>query len=279
MRPERILIYAWSPVCLWEITSSGHADTAALTFISLALLARLTNREKLAGGWLGAAFLVKLYPIALLPAFLRGRRLRAAWVMLAVIAAGYSFYLRRGVSVLGFLPTFAQEEGMQNGTRYFPLAFIERNLHVTIPTSAYVAICAAVFGVLSLWAYRRAVTPKACVASGLVLATALTLSFSPHYPWYFLWLLPFVTIRPWPPAFFLALAPTYLLTTKLGVPGEPMYQLNCFLYGGFFVLLVNEWLSNYFPKLLVRNTREVLSALLPMRLHEASGEVPAQEEL
>ena len=62
LRPERILLYAWSPVCLWEIASSGHADAAALTFISLALLARLTNRDKLAGGWLGAAALVKLYP-------------------------------------------------------------------------------------------------------------------------------------------------------------------------------------------------------------------------
>src|SRR5271154_3430099 len=112
MRAERVLLYAWSPVCLWEIASSGHADGAALTFISLALLARLTNREKLAGGWLGAAVLVKLYPAALLPAFLRGRRLRVAWVMLAVIAAGYLFYLRKGVSVLGFLPTFAQEEGI-----------------------------------------------------------------------------------------------------------------------------------------------------------------------
>jgi hypothetical protein len=113
----------------------------------------------------------------------------------------------------------------------------------------------------------------------LVLATALTLCFSPHYPWYFLWLLPFLTLRPWPPAFFLALAPAYLLTTKLGLPGEPMYRLNCLLYGGFFVLLVNEALSNYFRKLLVRKTRELFSALFPAPLHDASGDVSAQEEL
>src|SRR5271163_192232 len=81
MRPERVLLYAWSPVCLWEIGSSGHADAAALAFISFGLLARLTKRDNLAGGWLGAAALVKLYPIALLPAFVRGRRSRAAWVM------------------------------------------------------------------------------------------------------------------------------------------------------------------------------------------------------
>src|SRR5271163_2477886 len=35
MRPERVLLYAWHPMCIWEIASSGHADAAALAFISL----------------------------------------------------------------------------------------------------------------------------------------------------------------------------------------------------------------------------------------------------
>ncbi len=61
MQPERVLLYAWHPVCLWEIASSGHADAAAVTFISLALLARLTNRDTLSGGWLGAAALVWIF--------------------------------------------------------------------------------------------------------------------------------------------------------------------------------------------------------------------------
>jgi alpha-1,6-mannosyltransferase len=279
MRAERVLLYAWSPVCLWEIASSGHADGAALTFISLALLARLTNRDELVGVWLGAAALIKLYPIALLPLFLRGWRSRTPWAMLGVIVAGYSFYLSRGVSVFGFLPAYTKEEGMQNGTRYFPLALVERNLHVTIPTAAYLVVCAAILGALAWWAFSRGLAPDTCVGYGLVLATALTLCFSPHYPWYFLWLLPFLTLQPWPPAFFLAVAPMYLLSTKLGMPGEPMYRLNCFLYGGFFVLLVNQWLSNYFPKLLIRKTRGILSALLLMRPQDVSGEVSPQEEL
>jgi alpha-1,6-mannosyltransferase len=277
-RAERVLLYAWSPVCLWEIGSSGHADAAALTFISFGLLARLTNRDNLAGGWLGAAALVKLYPIALLPAFVRGWRSRATWVVAGVIAAGYAIYLKRGVSVFGFLPTFAREEGMESGTRYFPLAFIERNLHVTIPTFAYLVLCAVVFAALAWWALRRGAAPATCVGSGLLLATAFTFSFSPHYPWYFLWLLPFLTLRPWPPAFFLALAPTYLLTTKLGVPGEPMYRLNCLLYGGFVLLLVNELLSNYVPKLLVRKIKEIIRAMLPMPPDDASRETSAQEQ-
>jgi alpha-1,6-mannosyltransferase len=250
MQPVRVLLYAWHPVCLWEIASSGHADAAAVTFISLALLARLSNRDVLSGGWLGAAALVKLYPIALLPAFLRGGRLRPAWMALGVMAAGYSLYLSVGTAVLGFLPTYAEEEGMKSGARYFPLAFLERHFLVPIPTPAYLAVCAVVLGALAWWAYQRGVVPEACISSGLVLATALTLCFSPRYPWYFLWLLPFLTLWPWRPAFFLVLAPTYLLTTRLGVPGEPMYQLNCMLYGGFALLLAYDWLSDFVTKLL-----------------------------
>ncbi|MGB6830300.1 MAG: hypothetical protein WBE41_19795, partial [Terracidiphilus sp.] len=64
----------------------------------------------------------------------------------------------------------------------------------------------------------------------------------------------------------------------LGVPGEPMYRLNCLLYGGFALLLVNELLSNYVPKLLMRKTKEIIRAILPMPLDDASREASAQEQ-
>lgn len=277
MRAERVVLYAWCPVCLWEIGSSGHADAAALTFVSFALLARLTNRDKLVGGWLGAAALVKLYPVALLPAFMRGWRARAAWVSVAVIGAGYAIYLRRGLSALGFLPTYAQEEGMESGTRYFPLAFLERNLHLNVPNVAYLIVCGVVFVGLGWWSIRRAALPARSIGSGLVLATALTLSFSPHYPWYFLWLFPFLTLRLWPPAFFLALAPMYLLTTKLGMPGEPMYRMNCWLYGGFILLLFGELLLKYAPRFFIRRT-ETRIQMVSIRPSNASCAASTQEQ-
>ena len=57
-----------------------------------------------------------------------------------------------------------------------------------------------------------------------------------------------------------------------------MYRLNCLLYGGFALLLVNELLSNYVPKLLVRKTKEIIRAILPMPPHDASREASAQEQ-
>ena len=276
--PERVLLYAWHPLAIWEIASSGHVDAAALAFISLAILARLSNRDTLAGGWLGAAVLVKLYPVTLLPAFLRPRRLRPAWVTCLVVAAGYALYLSAGKGVLGFLPVYAREEGLKSGTRFFPLDFAEHLFHRAIPSDSYVAICACALAALAWWAYRHGAQPAACIRSGLLLATALILCFSPHYPWYFLWLLPFLALWPWRPAFFLALAPGYLLSTSLGAPGAPMYWMNCLLYSGFLLLLAYDWLIDRAMPWLGRKVNRIQEPRAWTAVHRTSQDVSATEE-
>ena len=233
---ERVLLYAWQPVCVWEIGSSGHIDALAVTAISLALLARLQSRPRGALAWIGAATLVKLYPVALVTAFLRRRILGPILLLLGIVAAGYLPYLSVGSGVLGFLPSYAKEEGIDSGVRFFPLDVVDRAFHVSIPSGAYIALCFLPMAALAWWAYRAGINRQACVATGLVLATGLTLCFSPHYPWYFLWLLPFLTLWPWRPAFFLVIAVTYLLATRFGAPRE-IFHMNTLLYSGFFLLL------------------------------------------
>jgi alpha-1,6-mannosyltransferase len=250
---ERVLLYAWNPLCLWEIASSGHVDAAALTFISLALYASIRDHRTQASAWLGLATLVKMYPIVLLPAMLslplhkRSRRRLAIAVAttLGVIGLGYSCYATVGAGVFGFLPAYAQEEGLASGSRYFPLTFMDRLLHRNIPPAVYLAICAVGMLALCLWALRRGATRNASIFSALVIATVLNLCYAPHYPWYFLWLLPSLTIYPWRPAFYLVTAATFLFATQLGAPGEPMYLLNKLLYGGFLFVLAYDLLNSY----------------------------------
>src|SRR5437763_13869121 len=64
---QRILLYAWHPLAVWEFAGSGHVDAIAIAFISLALLARHRNAEGTTGFALASATLVKLFPVALLP--------------------------------------------------------------------------------------------------------------------------------------------------------------------------------------------------------------------
>jgi alpha-1,6-mannosyltransferase len=135
---ERVLLYAWQPVCIWEIGSSGHIDALAVTAIALALMARLQGRPRGAMAWLGAATLVKLYPIVLFPAFLRRRIVGPLLLLGGIVVAGYLPYLSVGRGVFGFLPEYAKEEGIDSGVRFFPLDVIDRAFHISIPSGAYI---------------------------------------------------------------------------------------------------------------------------------------------
>ncbi len=234
---EQIVLYAWNPLCFWEIGSSGHVDAVALTFIALAFYARLKQRPGFVGAWLGAATLIKLYPFVLLPALFRRGEWRMIAVLSATVALGYACYASVGSAVVGFLPTYAQEEGIDSGGRYFLLTLARRTLHTSVPAFPYVVVCAAVLLCLSYVAFRRDSQQTAFIFWSLVIATAANLCFSPHYPWYLLWLLPALTIVPWLPALYLVVASTYLFATRLAMPGEPMYHLNMWLYGGFLCML------------------------------------------
>jgi hypothetical protein len=255
---ERVVIYAWHPLCFWEIASSGHVDAAALTFLTLAVYARLRCKSGSAGAWLGAATLVKLYPAALLPVFFQRSKWRMPAVFAALVAFGYACYASVGLGVFGFLSGYAQEEGLSTGGRYFLLTFANRALHTDIAPMVYVALCAASMLALCIWAYLHGAQSNHFILAALVIATMLDVFYSPHYPWYFLWLLPYVAIVPWRPAFYLVTAATYLFGTNLGAPGEPMYRLNTLLYTGFAFMLGYELLTLLPSRLTVHRSQQGL---------------------
>jgi hypothetical protein len=255
LKPERVVIYAWHPLCFWEIASSGHIDAAAVTFLTLAIYARLRNKSLATGSWLAAATLIKLYPAALLPAFFQRSKRSMPAIFAAIVVVGYICYSSVGAAVFGYLPGYAQEEGLDSGSRYFLLTLATRTIYSAIPPAAYVAMCVVIMAGVCLWALRRGGEPYAFLLSALVIATISNLFYSPHYPWYFLWLLPFAVVVPWRPAFYLITAATYLFGTNLGAPGEPMYHLNVLLYGGFAFMLGCELVPAAMKRLILKAGR------------------------
>ena len=63
--------------------------------------------------------------------------------------------------------------------------------------------------------------------------------FSPHYPWYIIWLIPFFTLVPNLPILTYLMAFFYLFTTQLadGTPTQ-MFILNKILYGAVTIAVV-----------------------------------------
>jgi hypothetical protein len=188
-----VLLYAWHPLALWEFAGSGHVDAAAIACCLAALLARMRNRNALAGAALGVATLFKLYPVVLLPALWRPGDRRLPLAFAATVGAGYLPYLGAGLRVLGFLPGYVREEGLlsssREGSRYYLLQLLE-SMGVDVGFAAYLVPAGLALVALSAWICLRRKPPEDFAGAALLMATATILAFSPHYPWYFAWLLP-----------------------------------------------------------------------------------------
>ena len=251
LRREQALLYAWCPLLVWEIGSSGHLDSVATAFIALALLARYRRQPIPTGLFLGLAIMTKMYPLVLLSALFRRGEYKMPATVAAVIAIGYACYSSVGMRVFGFLGGYVQEEGIETGARYFLLELAQHlpGLH-GISTAAYFAFAALVFAGLILWCWRTCCNPAwprpgsaqtrlfglparaDFIIPAFALALSLMLLFSPHYPWYVAWLVPFLTLVPDITVLAYVCSLFYLCTTEIAVGyGPQQFLLNKILYG------------------------------------------------
>jgi len=124
--PERVIAYAWHPLPIFEFAGAGHIDALMICCIALALFTRAKQKFGIAGFAIGAATLVKFFPVVLLPAIYQrwDKKLPIAFAVTIVVC--YLPYLfGAGVRVLGFLPQYAKEEGLLNGAGYYLLVLID----------------------------------------------------------------------------------------------------------------------------------------------------------
>lgn len=266
-RREQVLLYAWCPLVVWEFASSGHVDSVVVAFIALALLARYRRHNALTGLFLGLAIMTKFYPIVLLPALFRRDDYKMPATGAAVIACGYACYSSAGMRVFGFLGGYAQEEGIETGTRYFLFELARRvpGLH-NLPTGAYFGFVALVFAVLLLWCWQTCCNPAwpeadavqtrffclppdaAFLVPAFAIALALMLLFSPHYPWYLAWLVPFLTLIPDVTVLAYVCGFFYLCTTAIAVGyGPQQFLLNEILYSGILIAFLLDLALRRWP--------------------------------
>ena len=228
---ERILLYAWHPLVIWEFAGSGHADAIAIAFIALALLAWRSKAHLGAGVALACATLTKLIPLVLFPALLKQGRWKVLVAFAGTIIVGYLGYLSVGpVAAMGSLPVYSSEQGLMTGKQYYVLN-VARKLFGAI-VSPFVYICAGmlVMAVIALWVLLRKPRPQDKLEAPLALATGTTVLFAPHYSWYFTWLVPYLCFTPSLWLFYLTFASFLLYRTWLGDSPDDMLLLNSLIY-------------------------------------------------
>jgi hypothetical protein len=245
---ERILIYAWNPLALWSFANDGHVDAIAVGLLGLALLLRARHKDGWAGAALAGAVLAKFFPLVVAPAFLRGGHFwRPALAGLLVIGCGYALYSSAGMHVLGFLPSYGQEEGFVNGTGFWALAGLATL--IALPPSAvliyaaFVAMAFLALVVAILWQPAPANDARAlCRDTGLLAAAAMAAT-SPHYHWYFAWLALPAVVAPSRALLWLATAP--LLLIEEPVPGDRFFWPSLVYVPAILLLLADfrPWLA------------------------------------
>ena len=178
-----VLAYAWNPLLAIEVAGSGHIDIvgALLLLISVAALERRWRATAAVG--LGLAVAVKFLPIVLLPLYWKRIRIRDAAAAAAVVGVLYVPFLNHGRIPIGSLTTYVKSFRF-NGPVFAMLD------HVAPPQ--FLAGLAVLVG-LATATWLRNVAPESS-ADVFAWPLAASLLCAPViFPWYLLWLLPFLT--------------------------------------------------------------------------------------
>jgi hypothetical protein len=177
-----ILAYAWNPLLATEVAGSGHIDIVGVLLLLISVAALWRNRRGVAAVAFGLAVTVKFLPIVLLPLYWRRLRIRDALLAVFVCGLLYLPFLEGGRIPIGSLGTYVQSFRF-NGPVF---AILERELAPQLVAALAMLVGFAVS--IGMRMRSAAWSPDA-----FAWPMAASLLFAPViYPWYLLWLLPFL---------------------------------------------------------------------------------------
>lgn len=241
-RPRQfLLLYAWHPLVIWEFAGSGHVDAIAMCFIALAFLAWQKKSDLGAGFMLACATLTKLFPLVLLPSLLKQGRWKIVPIFAVTIALGYLAYLSVGpTAVLGSVPVYTKEMGVLTGQQFYALSLVRKLFGWELPSLAYMIVAAVVMCTIGLWVLAKRAHAEENLKHAMILATATTVLFAPHFSWYFCWLVFFLCFTPRLAVFYLTIANLFLYRTWLGDSPDEMFMINSVIYLPALLLAIVE---------------------------------------
>jgi len=176
------LAYAWNPLLVTDVATSSHVDIfgALLLLVSVAALGR--RRRTVAAVAFGLAVAVKFLPIVLAPLYWRRVRIRDGLMAVFAVVLLYVPFLgswRVPTGSLGiYVQRFRFNDPLFSGLEHF------------VDAHAAAALAVIVGLVTAVWLRSK---NRCCGSTEWAWPMAMSLACAPVvYPWYLLWLLPFL---------------------------------------------------------------------------------------
>jgi hypothetical protein len=196
-----VLAYAWHPLLAIEVAGSGHVDIVGVLLLLVSAASLVRRWRAVAAISFGLAVAVKFLPIVLLPLCWKRVRLRDAALAAIGIALLYVPFLNHGRIPIGSLGTYVQRFRFNDPV----FATLER-----VAAPQFVAGLALLVGFLTaIWMRKK---PAEGSAEAFAWPMAASLFCAPVvYPWYLLWILPFLRSTSTLPilVWTLSILPTY----------------------------------------------------------------------
>jgi len=180
-----VLAYAWNPLLAIEVAGSGHIDVVGALLLLVSGAALVRRWQATAAVALGLAIAVKFLPVVLLPLYWKRIRIRDAVLAAAVVGLLYVPFLNHGRIPIGSLGTYVQNFRF-NGPVFAALAQVA-------PPQLLAGLAVLVGLVTATWLRRRRAAPEWSPDQFAWPMAACLLCAPVVFPWYLLWLLPFLT--------------------------------------------------------------------------------------
>jgi hypothetical protein len=211
-QPEHmVLAYTWNPLLAIEVVGSGHVDIVGALLLVISVAALVHHWRAIAALTFGLAVAVKFLPIVLLPLYCKRVRIRDAALAAGVVALLYVRFLNQGRIPTGSLYTYV------TGFRFNGPVFAV--LHPFVPPQLLAAIAVLVGLVTAAW--MRSALSDLCPDHFAWPMAASLLCAPVVFPWYLLWLLPFLTSNSTLPIIIwtVTIVPTYVMWHLRAVTG------------------------------------------------------------
>ncbi len=196
-----VLAYAWHPLLAIEVAGSGHVDIVGVLLLLVSAASLLRHWRAVAAVSFGLAIAVKFLPIVLVPLYWKRIRMRDAALAAIIVGLLYVPFLSHGRIPMGSLGSYVQRFRFNDPV----FATLER-----VAAPQVVAGLAVLVGFLTaIWMRKKSAEGS---AEAFAWPMAASLFCAPVvYPWYLLWMLPFLRSTSTLPilVWTLSILPTY----------------------------------------------------------------------
>ena len=251
-----MIVYWWNPILVKETFNSGHMDVLAFPFIMGSILLAVRGKHLGSLMCLILAAGTKLWPLLLLPVILRPllrqpRRLITALLLLVLMASAlflpvYQSGLGRDSGFVAYQQNWEMNDALFMVILWAFQALTRGIMNVDAATIArwFVAVSLLAW---AFWSARREAKEIEGICAAWIGIIAAAFFLSPtQFPWYYLWMVPLLAIRPVRSLLLLsALMPLYYLRFYFNI----RHQVGIFDHGivwleyiPVWALLIRDWL-------------------------------------